>query len=63
MHSTVPKEEIRKASTTTASLFFQHVFGEGGSARGLNFLILLSAFGNLISNLIGASRIIRECGR
>jgi len=54
---------MKTASTIAASLFFQHVFGKGGSARALNFLILLSAFGNLITNLIGASRIIRECGR
>jgi amino acid transporter len=31
--------------------------------RGLNFLIALSAFGNLIAVLLGTSRLIRECGR
>ncbi|KAL3427217.1 high-affinity methionine permease [Phlyctema vagabunda] len=59
----VPKDEIRDSQTIAASLFFEHVFGGGGAARGLNVLIVLSAFGNLISNLIGASRVIRECGR
>lgn len=54
---------MQTASTIAASLFFKNVFGGSGAARGLNVLILLSAFGNLISNLIGASRIIRECGR
>ncbi|KAH6700584.1 hypothetical protein BKA61DRAFT_636617 [Leptodontidium sp. MPI-SDFR-AT-0119] len=58
-----PKEEMRTASTAATSLFFRNVFGGSGTARGLNVLILLSAFGNLISNLIGSSRIIRECGR
>ncbi|KAH9213524.1 hypothetical protein DL95DRAFT_426057 [Leptodontidium sp. 2 PMI_412] len=58
-----PKEEMRTASTAATSLFFRNVFGGSGAARGLNVLILLSAFGNLISNLIGSSRIIRECGR
>lgn len=46
-----------------AALFFAAVFGPGRAARGLNFLVLVSSFGNLVSNLIGASRIIRECGR
>jgi amino acid transporter len=58
----VPKEDILGSSTLTAALFFENVFGVQ-AARGLNFLILTSAFGNLVSNLIGASRIIREIGR
>lgn len=59
----VPKADLKEAKQVAAALFFQAVFGQGGAARGLNFLIALSAFGNLISVLIGHSRLIRECGR
>ena len=61
--NSVPKDVIKGSSTIAASLFFEAVFGSGSAGRGLNFLILMSSFGNLISNMIGASRIIRECGR
>ncbi|KIW94282.1 uncharacterized protein Z519_05598 [Cladophialophora bantiana CBS 173.52] len=61
--SAVPKEELVKSSQVAASLFFQHVFGSSGAVRGLNFLIALSAFGNLVAVLLGQSRLIRECGR
>lgn len=61
--SAVPKEEIVKSKTIAASLFFQHVFGSGSAVKGLNFLIALSAFGNLLAVLLGQSRLIRECGR
>ncbi|KAJ4337794.1 hypothetical protein N0V95_008226 [Ascochyta clinopodiicola] len=59
----VPKAELQDAEQIAASLFFTHVFGSGGAVRGLNFLIALSAFGNLLAVLIGQSRQIRECGR
>lgn len=59
----VPKEEIKASTQIAASLFFQHVFGTSGAAKGLNFLVALSAFGNLVTVLIGQSRVIRECGR
>lgn len=39
------------------------MFGEAGGASGLNFLIALSAFGNLIAVFLGQSRLLRECGR
>lgn len=58
----VPKEEIFEADTTTASLFFTAVFGEQ-AAKGLNMLVVLSSFGNLVTVLIGQSRLIREIGR
>jgi hypothetical protein len=58
----VPKSVIAANEQVTASLFFSAVFGTT-AARGLNFLITLSAFGNLISVLIGQSRVIREIGR
>ena len=61
--SAVPKEELVKSSQVAASLFFEKVFGSAGAARGLNFLIALSAFGNLIAVLLGTSRLLRECGR
>ncbi|KAL4867692.1 hypothetical protein BDV12DRAFT_186492 [Aspergillus spectabilis] len=57
------KEEIINSEVNVASLFFQNVFGSGGASRALNFLILLSAFGNLLVVLIGQSRMLRECGR
>lgn len=59
----VPKQDVLESGTGVAALFFGAVFGPGNAARGLNFLVLLSSFGNLVSNLIGSSRIIRECGR
>ncbi|KAL9065208.1 MAG: hypothetical protein Q9157_007551 [Trypethelium eluteriae] len=59
----VPKEELMESSQVAASLFFEKVFGSSGAARGLSFLIALSAFGNLVAVLIGQSRMIRECGR
>ncbi|RMZ87064.1 hypothetical protein DV736_g5712, partial [Chaetothyriales sp. CBS 134916] len=61
--SAVPKEELVKSSQIAASLFFEHVFGSSGAVRGLNFLIALSAFGNLLAVLLGQSRLLRECGR
>ncbi|KAL4783121.1 amino acid permease-domain-containing protein [Aspergillus varians] len=59
----VSKEEIETADLNTASLFFQRVFGDGHSIRGLNFLIALASFGNMIAVIIGLSRRLRECGR
>lgn len=46
----VPKADIKKATTTTASLFFSAVFGSK-AAKGLNILVILSAFGNLVCDL------------
>ncbi|CAF9912372.1 MAG: hypothetical protein ALECFALPRED_008100 [Alectoria fallacina] len=60
---TVSKTELKTSTQIAASLFFQRVFGSSGAVRGLNFLIALSAFGNLIAVLLGQSRVIRECGR
>lgn len=57
------KEEILASKVTAASLFFEKVFGNGGASRALNFLICLSAFGNLLAVLVGQSRVLRECGR
>lgn len=59
----VPKDKLANSHQVAASLFFQAVFGSGGAAKGLNFLIALSAFGNLLAVLIGQSRLMRECGR
>ncbi|CAD6579529.1 MAG: hypothetical protein ASARMPRED_009173 [Alectoria sarmentosa] len=59
----VSKTELKTSKQIAASLFFQKVFGSSGAVRGLNFLIALSAFGNLIAVLLGQSRVIRECGR
>lgn len=59
----VPKADLIAAKQTAASLFFENVFGSSGASKGLNFLISLSAFGNIISVLIGQARVMRECGR
>jgi amino acid transporter len=59
----IPKAQLREAKEIAASLFFTRVFGSGNAVRGLNFLIALSSFGNLIAVMLGSSRMIRECGR
>lgn len=59
----VPKAELAEAKLSAASLFFIRAFGNAGSVKGLNFLVALSSFGNLLAVLIGTSRVIRECGR
>jgi amino acid transporter len=59
----VSKYDLEHAKLTTASLWFQNVLGNSGRVRGLNFLIALSAFGNMVSGALGSSRMIRECGR
>ncbi|KAK2054985.1 high-affinity methionine permease [Colletotrichum caudatum] len=59
----VPKADLAAAKQVAASLFFENVFGSGRAVRGLNFLIALSSFGNLLTVLIGSSRMLRECGR
>ncbi|KAH7093269.1 amino acid permease-domain-containing protein [Paraphoma chrysanthemicola] len=59
----IPKDEIIAGKTIAAGLLFTKVFGDTGAVRGLNFLIALSSFGNLVAVLLGQSRLIRECGR
>ncbi|OJK04648.1 hypothetical protein ASPACDRAFT_21029 [Aspergillus aculeatus ATCC 16872] len=61
--SVATKDEILNSSTVAAGLFFEKVFGSSGASRALNFLICLSAMGNLLAVLIGQSRVLRECGR
>lgn len=61
--SAATKEEVIESKVVAAGLFFEKVFGTSGAASALNFLICLSAFGNLLAVLIGQSRMIRECGR
>lgn len=57
------KQEILESKVAAASIFFNNIFGTSGASKALNFLICLSAFGNLIAVLIGQSRMLRECGR
>ncbi|KAH6970299.1 high-affinity methionine permease [Fusarium avenaceum] len=61
--SAVPKEELENSGLTAASLFFSKVLGNSAAVRGLNFLIALSAFGNIMAVIVGLSRRLRECGR
>lgn len=57
------KAQIEGSGVTVARLFFAAVFGNGNAVKGLNFLIALSAFGNLMATGLGQSRMLRECGR
>ncbi|KAI9163422.1 High-affinity methionine permease [Paramyrothecium foliicola] len=59
----VPKEELESSGLTAASLFFSKVLGNSRAVLGLNFLIALSAFGNIMATMVGLSRQMRECGR
>lgn len=53
-----------EASEIAASVFFSKLFGDSKAAANvLNFLVLLSSFGNLLAVLIGSSRMLREIGR
>ncbi|KAH7319717.1 amino acid permease-domain-containing protein [Stachybotrys elegans] len=61
--ASVPKEEFEVSEQIAAAVFFTAVFGRSGAVTALNVLVLLSAFGNLLSVLIGQSRLIREIGR
>ncbi|KAJ5462238.1 hypothetical protein N7530_010443 [Penicillium desertorum] len=61
--SAASKEEILESKVVAAGVFFEKVFGTGSAASALNFLICMSAFGNLLAVLIGQSRMLRECGR
>ncbi|KAJ6186689.1 hypothetical protein N7519_007990 [Penicillium mononematosum] len=61
--SAASKEEILESKVVAAGVFFEKVFGTGSAASALNFLICMSAFGNLLAVLVGQSRMLRECGR
>ncbi|KAG7132932.1 High-affinity methionine permease like protein [Verticillium longisporum] len=61
--SAVSKAEFAASGEIAAATFFRTVFGKGGAEQALNFLVLLSSFGNLLVVLIGQSRSIREIGR
>ncbi|KAG2412509.1 hypothetical protein HFD88_010066 [Aspergillus terreus] len=57
------KEEILNSKAVAASVFFEKVFGTSSASRALNFFIAVSVFGNLLTVLVGSSRMLRECGR
>ncbi|KAK3652094.1 hypothetical protein LTR56_005225 [Elasticomyces elasticus] len=59
----IPVADIKAGKTIAAGLLFTRVFGSSSSVKGLNFLIALSSFGNLVAVFLGTSRLIRECGR
>ncbi|KAK3669945.1 hypothetical protein LTR78_010196 [Recurvomyces mirabilis] len=54
----IPKADIRAGKTIAAGLLFTRVFGGHKAVRGLNFLIALSSFGNLVAVFLGTSRLI-----
>ncbi|WWC92975.1 uncharacterized protein L201_007939 [Kwoniella dendrophila CBS 6074] len=56
------KEEIRGSTEVTATLFWHKIFGEK-AAKGLTILPVLSAASNILSTMVGHSRMIREAGR
>ncbi|KAF2822425.1 high-affinity methionine permease [Ophiobolus disseminans] len=58
----VPAAEIRESGELAAALFFEAVFGDK-HARGLPALIAVSAAGNIMAVIIGATRQVRECAR
>lgn len=59
----VPKDEISNSGQLIAALFFQHVFGEGFTAKILPIMVALSCFGNIIASTVGQARILREVAR
>ncbi|KAF9690577.1 hypothetical protein EKO04_011330 [Ascochyta lentis] len=58
----VPAAQIRESGELAAALFFEAVFGMK-AAKGLPALIAVSAAGNIMAVIIGATRQIRECAR
>lgn len=58
----VPAAKIRSSGELAAALFFEAVFGSK-HARGLPALIAISAAGNIMAVIIGATRSVRECAR
>jgi amino acid transporter len=58
----VPAAEIRESGELAAALFFEAVFGTK-HARGLPALVAVSAAGNIMAVIIGATRQVRECAR
>ncbi|KAJ5901476.1 amino acid transporter [Penicillium taxi] len=61
--SAASREEILLSKQTAAAVFFEKVFGSARVAHGLNVLVSLSAFGNLLAVMIAYSRMLRETGR
>ncbi|KAJ5155493.1 amino acid transporter [Penicillium capsulatum] len=61
--SAASREEILNSKQIAAGIFFEKVFGTSRAARGLNVLICISAFGNLMAVMINYSRLLRETGR
>ncbi|TFK47127.1 amino acid transporter-like protein [Heliocybe sulcata] len=59
----IPKDEMASSAQLTAAVFFQRVFGYSAGARVLPPLVAISAFGNMLSDTIAGSRVIRECAR
>ncbi|ORY26026.1 amino acid permease-domain-containing protein [Naematelia encephala] len=60
--SVLTKEELKSSSQTTATVFFQKLWG-AKAARGLTILPILSALSNCLNVIVGHSRMVREVGR
>lgn len=61
--SAASREEILASKQIAAGIFFEKVLGSNRASHGLDVLICLSAFGNLIAVMISYSRMLRETGR
>ncbi|ODO09525.1 hypothetical protein I350_03128 [Cryptococcus amylolentus CBS 6273] len=60
--SAVTKSEITGSSQVTATVFWTKIFGTK-AAKGLTILPVLSAASNIVTVIVGHSRMIREIGR
>ncbi|WWC97669.1 hypothetical protein V866_004553 [Kwoniella sp. B9012] len=56
------KEEIKGSTQVTASIFWSKLFGDR-AAKGLTILPVLSASSNILTVMVGHTRMIREIGR
>ncbi|OCF60250.1 high-affinity methionine permease [Kwoniella mangroviensis CBS 10435] len=56
------KAEIKGSTQVTASIFWQKLFG-ARAAKGLTILPVLSASSNILTTMVGHTRMIREIGR
>ncbi|KAF5864107.1 hypothetical protein ETB97_008513 [Aspergillus alliaceus] len=60
----VPKDDLTQAKQVPATLYFENIFGSASVAKGLNILVVISSFGDILAvMLLDMSRVIQECGR
>ncbi|KAE8393753.1 hypothetical protein BDV23DRAFT_180202 [Aspergillus alliaceus] len=60
----LPKDYLAQAKQVPATLYFEDIFGSASVAKGLNILVVISSFGDILAvMLLDMSRVIQECGR